>query len=116
MERRWCTACGSPFMPRAHTPHQSYCSLDACQRERKRLWQQIKRKSDPDYLDNQIVAQRVCADNVLTHRLPISIDPPIGKTHSWQQFPTPATGSADFGIMGQLAVRNDNAARKARRI
>jgi hypothetical protein len=30
----------------------------ACQRERRRRWQVAKRKSDPDYQDNQIRAQR----------------------------------------------------------
>jgi hypothetical protein len=29
-----------------------------CQRERRRLWQQTKRRSDPDYLQNQAQAQR----------------------------------------------------------
>jgi hypothetical protein len=29
------------------------CTDAACQRERKRIWQQQKRQSDPDYRDNQ---------------------------------------------------------------
>jgi hypothetical protein len=58
MENRWCTACGCEFLPRAQAPHQSYCSEPVCQRERRRLWQQTKRRSDPDYLENQAQAQR----------------------------------------------------------
>lgn len=58
MDNRWCTACGSVFLPRAQAPRQSYCSEPACQRERRRIWQKAKRRSDPDYLANQIQAQR----------------------------------------------------------
>lgn len=58
MDNRWCTACGCEFTPNARTPKQSYCTEAACQRERKRLWQLLKRRSDPDYLDNQARAQR----------------------------------------------------------
>lgn len=58
MDNRWCTACGAAFLPRAQAPHQSYCAEPACQRERRRLWQKAKRRSDPDYLENQIQAQR----------------------------------------------------------
>lgn len=58
MERRWCNACGDAFLPRPQSPRQTYCIRDGCQRERKRLWQLVKRKGDPDYLENQLVAQR----------------------------------------------------------
>ena len=58
MKRRWCNACGESFLPRAQSPRQTYCTKEPCQRERKRLWQQTKRKSDPDYLENQLGAQR----------------------------------------------------------
>ncbi len=61
MESRWCTACGNLFVPRAQAPRQSYCAQPDCQRERRRLWQQAKRRSDPDYLDNQSQAQRAWA-------------------------------------------------------
>lgn len=57
MDNRWCTACGCEFTPHIKTPRQSYCSKPQCQRERKRLWQQLKRRSDPDYLENQARAQ-----------------------------------------------------------
>lgn len=33
-----------------------YCSKDSCQKERKLLWQRIKRRSDPDYVANQVKA------------------------------------------------------------
>lgn len=58
MENRWCTACGNSFRPCPQIPRQSYCPEPDCQRERRRLWQQTKRRSDPDYLDNQAQAQR----------------------------------------------------------
>lgn len=58
MESRWCTACGAVFTPRPQSPHQTYCSKDSCQKQRRRLWQQAKRSSDPDYLENQAQAQR----------------------------------------------------------
>lgn len=38
-------------------PDQSYCADEACQRERKKLWQRDRRTSDPDYRDNQARAQ-----------------------------------------------------------
>jgi hypothetical protein len=58
MENRWCSACGGRFSPDARCSKQSYCAKSECQRERKRLWQKLKRQSDPDYLENQARAQR----------------------------------------------------------
>ncbi|MDH4260268.1 MAG: hypothetical protein OEW16_08175 [Gammaproteobacteria bacterium] len=58
MESRRCAACGQGFVPRPQVPHQTYCPAKACQRERRRLWQQAKREGDPDYHDNQIRAQQ----------------------------------------------------------
>ncbi|HWW05875.1 hypothetical protein [Collimonas sp.] len=57
MESKLCPGCGESFQPRSQTPNQYYCSKEACQRERRRLWQQQKRQSDPDYYDNQMRAQ-----------------------------------------------------------
>lgn len=58
MEKRWCTACGNPFEPRPQSPKQSYCNDPACQQARRRLWQRTKRRSDSDYVKNQLQAQR----------------------------------------------------------
>ncbi|QGW81939.1 hypothetical protein [Variovorax paradoxus] len=58
MDKRWCTACGCAFLARAQAPHQRYCAEPQCQRERRRLWQQTKRRSDLDYLQNQVQALR----------------------------------------------------------
>jgi hypothetical protein len=55
--RRRCAACGAVFKVSAHVPDQSYCSADACQRERRKLWQRVRRIEDPDYRDNQARAQ-----------------------------------------------------------
>jgi hypothetical protein len=58
MEKRWCFACGMVFEPRAQCPRQAYCTSEDCQRARKRLWQQAKRKTDDDYHQNQLEAQK----------------------------------------------------------
>jgi hypothetical protein len=49
--------------PRAQVPHQRYCSLAGCQRERRRRWQQSKLQTDADYRANQRQAQRAWADS-----------------------------------------------------
>ena len=58
MGKRCCAACGHRFAPRAQVPGQRYCSAAACQRERRRRWQQSKRREDADYRANQDQAQR----------------------------------------------------------
>jgi hypothetical protein len=62
MECRRCAACEQMFQPRAQVPHQRYCAQAACQRERRRCWQQSKLRSDADYRANQVLAQRAWAD------------------------------------------------------
>lgn len=62
MEIKHCAACGLSFRLRPQTPRQKYCSALACQRERRRRWQQDKRRNDPDYQDNQSRAQRAWAE------------------------------------------------------
>jgi hypothetical protein len=61
MERRRCAACEEAFRPRSQVPHQIYCSAAACQRARRRRWQQAKRQSDADYRENQARAQQAWA-------------------------------------------------------
>jgi hypothetical protein len=61
MEDRWCNACGLKFTPRAQSPRQTYCALEECQSIRKQVWQQAKRRSDPDYFENQAKAQSTWA-------------------------------------------------------
>lgn len=63
MECRRCASCGRAFWPRAQVPHQQYCGLAACQRERRRRWQAAKRRDDDDYRDNQARAQRAWASS-----------------------------------------------------
>ncbi len=58
MAKRRCSGCGRRFEPCAHVPGQRYCSVPACQRERRRHWQQRKRQEDPDYRENQTQAQQ----------------------------------------------------------
>jgi hypothetical protein len=62
MATRWCSSCGQAFAPVPQVPRQMYCALPDCQRERRRLWQIAKRRSDPDYLANQARAQRAWAE------------------------------------------------------
>ncbi len=57
MQSKQCAACGYAFRPRPQISNQCYCAAPACQRERRRRWQQAKRKCDPDYHDNQTRAQ-----------------------------------------------------------
>lgn len=53
-----CASCGQTFRPRPQVVGQRFCVAKACQRERKRRWQQAKRASDPDYRLNQVQAQQ----------------------------------------------------------
>lgn len=63
MEKRWCSACGAAFEPRAQTPRQAFCTKEACQSARKRLWQRAKRSTDDDYRKNQAAAQELWCRN-----------------------------------------------------
>jgi hypothetical protein len=56
-----CQACGHPFTPRSQNPNQKYCTNSECQRERRRRWQQQKRRDDADYRDNDVRAAKAWA-------------------------------------------------------
>jgi hypothetical protein len=58
MRWRRCAACGGGFHPRPQVPGQRFCSHRDCQRERRRRWKRHKRRTDPDYRENQARAQR----------------------------------------------------------
>ena len=58
MEKRWCSACGIAFDPRPQSPRQAYCPKPECQKARQLLWQLTKRRTDADYHQNQVEAQR----------------------------------------------------------
>lgn len=58
MQIKSCAACGNSFPIRAQKTGQNYCSQSDCQKVRRRRWQQEKRKSDPDYAENQARAQQ----------------------------------------------------------
>ena len=53
-----CKACGQGFRPHPQVKNQTYCSANACQRERRRRWHQERRQNDPDYRDNQSRAHK----------------------------------------------------------
>ena len=61
METKTCNACGCTFTPRHQNPNQSYCANSECQRERRRRWQQQKRRDDADYRDNDVRAAKAWA-------------------------------------------------------
>ena len=52
-----CVNCKRVFTPQPHVKNQHYCQKRACQKARKRKWQQEKLRSDPDYGQNQAAAQ-----------------------------------------------------------
>ena len=58
MNKRRCAGCRRLFRPRPQSPQQQFCSAPDCQRERRRRWQRARRRSDPDYRENQARAQR----------------------------------------------------------
>jgi hypothetical protein len=53
MTSRQCVVCGRDYEPNPRVPKQAVCPDALCQRERKRIWQQQKRQTDPAYRDNQ---------------------------------------------------------------
>lgn len=69
MEKRFCSSCGAAFEPRAQSPRQAYCSKELCQRARKSLWQKTRRRTDADYHQDQLDAQKAwSADHPLYWR------------------------------------------------
>ena len=52
-----CAACRRLFRVRAQVRGQRYCTARACQRVRRKRWQRTKRRTDPDYRENQARAQ-----------------------------------------------------------
>ena len=52
-----CASCRRLFRGRAQVRGQRYCAAHACQRVRRKRWQRAKRRTDPDYRENQARAQ-----------------------------------------------------------
>ena len=61
MKSRACAGCGQVFHPRPQSPGQTFCPVPACQCERRRRWQQARRRDDPAYRENQARAQATWA-------------------------------------------------------
>lgn len=57
-----CINCSAIFEQIPQVPNQLYCSKEKCQKERKRQWQEKKRKVDKDYKENQYRAQKAWAE------------------------------------------------------
>lgn len=62
MTFKQCAACGQNFQPCPQVQNHAYCAAPDCQRERRRIWQQKKRRTDPVYLDNQSRSQKKWAE------------------------------------------------------
>jgi hypothetical protein len=61
MEPVPCPACSAFFTPRNKS--QVFCSKPECQRARKSLWQKKKLATDPDYREEQRLAQNKWLQN-----------------------------------------------------
>lgn len=98
MAHKLCACCGKSFDPRPQIPHQAYCSSPACQRARKRQWQQDKVHSDPDYRDNQRDAQRAWLKRHPDYWRQYRHDHPDygarNRTRKWEKALVPADGFA----------------------
>jgi hypothetical protein len=62
MEKKQCLNCCQLFNPCPQVPHQSYCSSPSCQRARRSKWMRNKLKTDSDYQDNQLRAQKAWSE------------------------------------------------------
>ena len=62
MSTRRCIACRNRFRLLLQAPDQNLCSAPACQRERRKRRQRLKRATDPAYRDNQARAQKAWLD------------------------------------------------------
>jgi len=58
-----CKCCGRIVPSNPRLKHQLYCSKPECRRERKRIWQKDKLKTDPDYRANQLDCQKQWREN-----------------------------------------------------
>lgn len=80
-----CSSCRHVMPANPRVKNQRYCGKAACQRERKRKWQQAKMATDADYRVNQHDAQKAWSEHHhdywhqrrLTRRapLPLSAEP-----------------------------------------
>lgn len=57
-----CSSCRRIMPANPRVKNQRYCGQDACQRERKRKWQQAKMATDADYRANQRDAQKAWSE------------------------------------------------------
>jgi len=48
-----CAHCGRVVPANPRIKNQTHCDLEACRRDKKRLWQRQKMATDPDYQANQ---------------------------------------------------------------
>lgn len=61
MKTKKCISCGKLFKPAPQSPKQTYCASTPCQKQRRRNWQKTKLRNDPDYKENQALAQKAWA-------------------------------------------------------
>ncbi len=61
MKSKQCVNCGKTFKPAPQATKQTYCASPACQAQRRKTWQKTKLRTDPDYRENQAIAQKAWA-------------------------------------------------------
>jgi hypothetical protein len=62
MNPKRCINCGKKFKPAPQATKQTYCASTECQKQRRRVWQKNKLLTDPDYRENQALAQKAWAN------------------------------------------------------
>ena len=55
-----CAHCGRVVPANPRIKNQTHCDLEACRRDKRRLWQRQKMASDPDYKANQRECHKTC--------------------------------------------------------
>jgi len=58
MSNKICAHCGCEFEPNPRLLEQKYCGKRKCQLVRRRIWQSVKMRTDPEYRDNQKACQK----------------------------------------------------------
>ena len=105
METKTCNACGHPFTPRPQNPNQTYCTDPACQRERRRRWQQKKRRDDADYCDNDARARKAwAAENPAYWKQYRDTNPAYAERNRNLQQHSPKDISTKTGLTAQYVV------------
>ena len=58
-----CKHCHRPLQADPRVRDQQYCNAEDCQAARKKAWLRKKMTTDPDYVENQCLAQKKWREN-----------------------------------------------------